>query len=162
VHRFCGGRYLIGCRRRENLTGTSGVEHAVANKPRMQRLVPTATPGDQRDLAALDLFAAHEAEFAIERDDVAMALREAGKTLTQHRLRAVHELLHVPPSRRRAEGASVVDARARPDPRNTAYFPSTSSSTRPTISFISSSSCLFFSRFRRSGTRSTISRRRVS
>src|SRR5690349_14878835 len=60
----------------------------------MQRLVSAAAPGNQRHLAGLDLFAAHEAEVAIEYDDVGVASREAGETLVQHRSDAVHEFFH--------------------------------------------------------------------
>src|SRR6266480_4794830 len=67
-----------------------------------------AAAGNQRNLARLDLFASHEAEVAIEDDDVAMAFCETSETLVQHRPGAVHELFHDPPSSRLLHLSQIV------------------------------------------------------
>ena len=51
VDRRGGGQHLVGHRGGEDLAGAGRVEHAVADVPAVQRLVPGAAAGDEADLA---------------------------------------------------------------------------------------------------------------
>ena len=76
--------HLVGRRRREDLAGASGIEHAVADQAAMQRLVARAAAGYQRDLARLQIPAADEFVAVAENENVGMRRNEAVEAFGQH------------------------------------------------------------------------------
>ncbi len=95
IHRLAGGDHLVGCRRREHLPGTGGIEHAATDKAGVQRLMTGPAAGDQPDFAFLEIGAAHEFSLVAERDDVGVRLAEPGQALLQDLVDAVDQFLHL-------------------------------------------------------------------
>ena len=63
---------LVGCRRGEDLTGAGSVEHARTDIPGMQRLMPRAATGQQRNAIALGGAAMHEQRIDVQREQILM------------------------------------------------------------------------------------------
>src|SRR5580704_1429712 len=89
-----GFRDLVGRRRGEDLTRAGGVEHADTHEAGMERLVPRAAAGEQRDLTRLWQAPAHELALRPEHDDVGMRGGEAIEALGKDSIGGIHQLLH--------------------------------------------------------------------